>query len=269
MLFARFVLFCGELRFGFRSLRKNPAFALVAIAILTLGIGATTAIFSVVNSVVLRPLPFKDPDHLVWIWSRRPTNNKAPFSLPDFLDHRDQNQTLEQVAAFGNIGLSLSGIERTDQLQGQRVSANLFQLLGVEPAQGRLMQPADDEPGKQHVVVLTHECWQRRFGGDRKIVGKPLILNGESYEVIGIAPHDFALPTPQAELAIPLAPDVDPLRNERGSVNFLRLIGRLKSDVTIGQAEADLAGIVTRQRQQFGDAYLKKIGVNLVQLPEE
>lgn len=129
------------LRFAFRSLRKNPGFTFVAI----------------VNSVLLRPLPFKDPDQLVWIWSRRPDNNKAPFSLPDFLDHRDQNQTLDQIAAFGNIGLSLSGVERTDRLQGQRVSANLFQLLGVDAEHGRLMLVSDDEPGQRHVVVLTHE----------------------------------------------------------------------------------------------------------------
>src|SRR6185295_16429517 len=171
--------FSGNLRFALRSLRKNPAFAFVAIAILSLGIGATTAIFSVVNSVLLRPLPFKDPDQLVWIWSRRPDNNKAPFSLPDFLDHRDQNQTLEQVAAFGNIGVSLSGVERTDRLQAVRVSANLFQLLGVEAAHGRLMVPADDEPGQRHVVVLSYESWQRRFGADPHIAGKSLILNGE------------------------------------------------------------------------------------------
>lgn len=258
-----------NLRFGLRSLRKNPAFALVAIAILTLGIGATTAIFSVVNSVLLRPLPFKDPDQLVWIWSRRPDNNKAPFSVPDFLDHRDQNQTLEQIAAFGNIGVSLSGVEKTDRLQAVRVSASLFQLLGVDAANGRLMAPSDDEPGQQHVVVLSYECWQRRFGADPQIAGKSLVLNGESYRVIGVTPQDFAMPNPQAELAIPLAPDVDPLRNERSSVNFLRLIGRLKNGVTIRQAEADLAGIVTRQRQQFGDAYLKKTGVNLVSLHEE
>lgn len=269
MLFVPFVLFCGHLRFGFRSLRKNPAFALVAIAILALGIGATTAIFSVVNSVLLRPLPFRDPDQLVWIWSRRPDNNKAPFSLPDFLDHRDQNQTLDQVAAFANTGLSLTGVERTDRLQALRVSANLFQLLGLEAQHGRLMLASDDEPGQRHVVVLTHECWQRRFGGEPQIVGRSLILTGESYQVIGVAPRDFSLPNPQAELAIPLAPDVDPLRNERGSVNFLRLIGRLKSDVTISQAEADLDGIVKRQRQQFGDAYLKKTGTNLVSLHEE
>ena len=122
----------------------------------------------------------------MWVWSRRPDNNKAPFSLPDFLDYRDQNQTLLEIAAFGNIGLSLSGAERTDRLQGLRVSANLFQLLGVDPKLGRLILPQDDQPDQRHVVVLTYECWQRRFAGEAQIVGKTLNLNGESYEVIGI-----------------------------------------------------------------------------------
>ena len=257
-----------DLRYGARSLRRNPGFALVAIITLALGIGGTTAVFSVVNSVLLRPLPFKNPDQLVWVWSRRPDNNKAPFSLPDFLDYRDQNQTLE-IAAFGNIGLSLSGAERTDRLQGMRVSANLFQLLGVDASRGRLMLPQDDEPEQRHVVVLTYECWRRRFASDAQIVGKTLNLNDESYQVIGILPRNLSLPYPEAELAIPLAPDVDPLRNVRGSVNFLRAIARLKTGVTRGQAESDLSGIVLRERQQYGDAYLKKTGINLVPLYEE
>ncbi len=122
----------------------------------------------------------------MWVWSRRPDNNKAPFSLPDFLDYREQNQTLREIAAFGNIGLSLSGAERTDRLQGLRVSANLFQLLGVDASLGRLMLPQDDQPDQRHVVVLKYECWQRRFAGEAQIVGKTLNLNGESYEVIGI-----------------------------------------------------------------------------------
>src|SRR5215510_3849909 len=143
--------FYQSFRYALRSLRQNRGFALVAIITLALGVGATTAVFSVVNSVLLRPLPFRDPDQLVWVWSRRPDNNKAPFSLPDFLDHRDQNQTLDQIAAFGNIGVSLSGIERTDRLQAQRVSANLFQLLGVDAEHGRLMLPSDDDPGQRHV----------------------------------------------------------------------------------------------------------------------
>jgi len=258
-----------DLRYGARSLRKNPAFSLVAVITLTFGIGATTAVFSVVNSVLLRPLPFKNPDQLVWVWSRRPDNNKAPFSMPDFLDYRDQNQTLREIAAFGNIGLSLSGAERTDRLQGLRVSANLFQLLGVDASLGRLMLPQDDQPDQRHVVVLTHECWQRRFAGEAQIVGKTLNLNGESYEIIGILPRSFSLPNPEAELAIPLAPDVDPLRNLRGSVNFLRAIARLEAGVTRQQAESDLSAIVMRERQQYGDAYLKKTGINLVPLYEE
>lgn len=258
-----------DLRYGARSLRKNPGFAFVAIITLALGIGASTAVFSVVNSVLLRPLPFKDPDQLVWVWSRRPDHNKAPFSLPDFLDYRDQNQTLLEIAAFSNIGLSLSGAERTDRLQGVRVSANLFQLLGVDASLGRLLLPQDDQPDQRHVVVLTYECWQRRFAGEARIVGKTLNLNGESYEVVGILRRSFSLPNPEAELAIPLAPEIDPLRNMRSSTNFLRAIARLKPGVTRSQAESDLSAIVMREREQYGEAYFKKTGINLVPLYEE
>lgn len=258
-----------DLQSAARSLRKNPAFAFAAVITLALGIGATTAVFSVVNSVLLRRLPFKNPDQLVSIWSRRPDNNRAPFSVPDFLDHRDQNETLKEIGAFANIGLSLSGSEKTERLPGLRVSANLFQLLGVDAVLGRLMLPQDDDPAQKHVVVLTFESWLRRFAGDRQIIGKTLNLNGEGYEVIGVLPHSFTLPIREAELAIPLSPDSDPLRNVRNSVNFLRLIARLKPGVTRAQAESDLSAIVTRQREQYGEAYIKKTGVNLVPLYEE
>lgn len=258
-----------DLRYGARSLLKQPAFALVAVITLALGIGANTAIFSVVNSVLLRQLPFKNPDQLMWVWSSRTDRDNAPFTLPDFLDYRDQNQTLEQIAAFSNVGLSLSGTERTERLQGLRVSANLFHLLGVDASAGRTLLPEDDEPGRRHVVTLTYECWQRRFGGDPQMIGKTLNLNGESYQVVGILPQRFSLPVREAEMAIPLAPEVDPLRNLRSSVNFLRAVARLKPDVTRQQAAADLTAIVTRQRQQYGDAYLKKTGVRLVPLYEE
>ena len=156
-----------DLRYGARSLLKKPGFALVAVITLALGIGANTAIFSVVNSVLLRQLPFKNPDQLMWVWSSRTDRDNAPFCLPDFLDYRDQNQTLELIAAFSNIGLSLSGTERTERLQGLRVSANLFHLLGVDASAGRTLLPEDDEPGRRHVAVLTYECWQRRFGSTK------------------------------------------------------------------------------------------------------
>lgn len=258
-----------NVRYGARSLQRDRGFTLVAIITLALGIGATTAVFSVVNSILLRPLPFKNPDELVWVWSRRPDNNKAPFNLPDFLDYREQNQTLVEIAAFSNFGVSLSGTEKTDRIQAMRVSANLFQLLGVNASYGRLLVSQDDQPDQRHVVVLTHNCWQQRFAGEPNIIGKTLNLNGEGYEVVGILPASYSLPNPDAELAIPLAPEVDPLRTIRSSVNFLRAIGRVKDSVTRAQAEADLNSIVARQRQQYGEAYSKKTGINLVPLYEE
>ncbi|HKV34840.1 MAG TPA: ABC transporter permease [Pyrinomonadaceae bacterium] len=257
-----------DLRFGARSILKNRGFALAAVITLTLTIGATTAIFSVVNSVLLRPLPFQNPAELMTVSSRRTDRNDAPFTLPDFLDYRDQNRSLDQIAGFTNVGLSLSRSEATERLQAIRVSSNIFQLLGVDAFQGRTLVPEDDEPGKQHVAVLTHDCWRKRFFSDQQIVGTNIILDTKSYQVVGILPPQFELPIREAELAIPLAPDADPLRTLRSSTNFLRAIARLKSGVTPPQAEADLTGIVHQQRQQFGELYVKKIGVRLVPLQE-
>ncbi|HXQ72189.1 MAG TPA: ABC transporter permease [Pyrinomonadaceae bacterium] len=257
-----------DLGFGARSILKNRGLALTAVITLALAIGATTAIFSVVNSVLLRPLPFQNPAELMTVSSRRTDRNDAPFTLPDFLDYRDQNRSLDQIAAFTNVGLSLSGSETTERLQAMRVSSNIFQLLGIDAFQGRTLLPEDDEPGKQHVVVLTHDCWRKRFAGNQQIVGTNIILDTKSYQVVGILPPRFELPIREAELAIPLAPEADPLRTVRSSVNFLRAIARLKSGVTPQQAEADLNGIVHQQRQQFGELYVKKIGVRLVPLQD-
>jgi putative ABC transport system permease protein len=258
-----------DLRFGVRMLLKHKTFTAVAVLSLSLGIGANTAIFSVVNSVLLRQLPFRDPEQLMSVASRRTDRDSAPFTLADFIDFRDQNQSLEQIAAFGTIGLSLSSVDKTEQLQGVRVSANLFQLLGIDASAGRTLISDDDQPGRSHVAVLTYDCWQRRFGGDPQVIGKSLRLNGESFEAVGVLPRNFTLPVKDAEIAIPLSPDADPLRAVRSATNFLRGIARRKSGVTREQAESDLSGVVTRQRQQFGDIYLKKTGVHLVQLQEE
>lgn len=258
-----------DLRFGVRMLLKHKSFTIVAIISLVLGIGANTAIFSVVNAALLRQLPFRDPEQLMSVSSKRTDRNDAPFTLPDFLDYRDQNQTLDQIAAFSSLGLSLARTEKNEQVQGMRVSANLFQLLGVNAAAGRIFLPEEDEPGRRHVVVLTNECWQRRFGGDPKLIGNILNLNGESYEVVGVLPSNVSLPVPEAELAIPLAPAADPLRDARNSVNFLRGIARLKNGVSREQAESDLTAIVVRQREQYGEPYLRKQGVRLILLRDE
>ena len=258
-----------DLRFGVRMLLKHKSFTTVAIVSLALGIGANTAIFSVVNAVLLRELPFKDPQRLVSVASNRTDRDDAPFTVADFIDYRDQNRTLEQIAAYGNIAISLSTSERTEQLLGLRVSANLFQLLGVDATSGRTLLPEDDDPAGRHVVVLTHECWQRRFAGDPQVIGKTLTLNGESFAAVGVLPRGYSLPNKDAELAIPLAPAADPLQAVRSSTNYLRGIARLKTGVTREQAESDLTAIVTRQREQYGDIYLKKTGVHLVQLRDE
>ena len=258
-----------DLRYSLRVLTQKPGFTLTVVITLALGIGANTAIFSVVNAVLLRELPFKNPDQVMWVWSTRTDRDKAPFTLPDFLDYRDQNQTLDQIAAFSSIGLNLTGSEKAERLQGLRVSANVFELLGVDAAAGRLFVPDDDEPARRQVAVLSYESWQKRFGRNPQTVGKALTLNGETYTVIGVLPPRFTLPDREAELAIPLSPNVDPLREVRSSTNFLRAVARLKPGVTRQQAEADLTSIVGRQRQQFGDAYLTKTGARLVPIFEE
>ena len=258
-----------DLRYGFRVLRQKPGFALTVIVTLALGIGANTAIFSVVNAVLLRELPFKNPEEVMWVWSSRIDREKAPFTLPDFQDYRDQNQTLDQIAAFSSVGLNLTGTETAERLSGMRVSANLFQLLGVDASAGRLFVAEDDEPARRHVAVLTYESWQKRFGANPQTIGQVLTLNGASYTVIGVLPQSFNLPDRDAEVAIPLSPSVDPWRDVRSSTNFLRAVGRLKPGVTREQAHADLTAIVVRQKQQFGDSYLKKNGVRLVPIFEE
>jgi predicted permease len=258
-----------DLRYSLRVLRQKPGFAFTVIATLALGIGANTAIFSVVNAVLLRELPFQKPDEVVWVWSSRTDRDKAPFTMPDFLDYREQNQTLDQIAAFTSTGLNLTGTEKAERLQALRVSANVFELLGVDASAGRLFVVDDDEPARRHVAVLTYESWQKRFGGNSQTVGQVLTLNGEAYTIIGVLPPRFTLPDREAELAIPLSPAVDPSRDVRSSTNFLRAVARLKPGVTRQQAEADLTSIVARQKQQFGEAYLKKNGVRLVPIHEE
>ena len=261
--------FVQDMRYSLRVLLRKPGFTITVIITLALGIGANTAIFSVVNAVLLRELPFKNADEVMWVWSTRTDRDKAPFTVPDFTDYRDQNQTLEQIAAFCNVGVNLTGSEKTERLQAMRVSANLFQLLGVDAGAGRLFVPEDDDPARKPVAVLSFESWQKRFGGDTQVVGKELNLDGESYTVVGVLPSHFTLPDREAELAIPLRPLTDPLRDLRSSTNFLRAVARLKPGVTRQQAEADLTSIVGRQRQQFGDPYLKKTGVRLVPIYEE
>lgn len=258
-----------DLRYGLRMMLKQPVFTGVAVLALALGIGGNTAIFSLVNTILLRQLPFRQPEQLVWVSARRPDSGKYSFTLPDFIDYRDQNQSLAGIAAFANWSANLTDRGDPERLQGLRISANAFQMLGVEAEVGRALLPADDTPGDQRVVVLGHGLWQRRFGADPQLVGKTLTLNGNSYTVVGVLPPQFFFPIREAELAIPLAPEADPWRGVRTSVNFLRALARLKPDVTREQAEADLTSVAQRLRQQYPVANAQKLGVTLSPLHEE
>jgi putative ABC transport system permease protein len=258
-----------DLRFGVRTMLKQPLVSAIAVLALALGIGGNTAIFSMVNAILLRQLPFRDPDRLVSVTVRRPDPGRFSFNLPDYIDYRDQNRSLEGLAAYANWSANLSDSGDPERLQGIRISADAFEMLGVEAVVGRALQPTDDTPGQQRVVVLSHGLWRRRFGADPQIVGKSLTLNGAGYIVVGVLPPQFFFPIREAELAIPLAPDADPWRDLRTSTNFLRGWARLKPGVTREQAEADLSAVAQRIRQQYPVANAQKLGVTLSPLRDD
>jgi len=257
-----------DITFSFRLLWKNRGFAAAAILILALAIGANSTIFTLVNSILLRQLPFGNSDGLVWIWSTRTDRDKAFFSIPNLIDTREQATTLSAIAAFANWGANLTESGEAERLQGVRISANAFEMLGVQAAVGRTLQPSDGLAGSQRTVVLAHGLWQRRFGGDRAIAGRAILLNGDAYTVAGILPSNFVFPGADAEMAVPLILETDPRRGDRGS-NFLRVFAHLKDGVTPGQAQDELSAITARLRDQYPEANAKHTNPRVLPLRDE
>jgi putative ABC transport system permease protein len=258
-----------DLRLAVRRLRQAPGFVLVGLITLALGIGANTALFSVVHAVLLRPLPFAEPEGLYAIWSRHTSTDRYPFQLPEFCDYRDQNRSLATLAGFASWSANLTGDGPAERVAGLRVSGPFFDMLGAPPALGRTLEPADDTPGREKVVVLSYGLWQRRFGGDAAIVGRSLRLNGEPYTVLGVLGSDFLFPVRNVDLAIPLAPDKDPWRHNRDSTSFVRLIGRARNGVTAAQIAGDLEAIGRRLQAEFPASYARKLGVTVRPYREE
>jgi predicted permease len=226
-----------DLRYSARMLKKNPGFSLIAIITLALGIGANTAIFSVVNGVLLRPLAYHEPARLVTLLQE----GRGPVAAANFLDLRASNQSYTQVAVAEAWGGALAGGDRPEMISGLRMGEGLFDLLGVQPLLGRTLQAEDYQPGKDQVLVLSHKLWQRAFGGDPQIVGKQLKFSNESYTVVGVMPPQFQFPpfwSTRAELWGPL--DLRPRAAERATGGSLRVFGRLKPGVTLQQAQAEL-----------------------------
>ena len=258
-----------SIRHAVRRLRRTPGFTLLALATLTLGIGANAAIFSVVDAVLLRPLPFSRPDRVYAIWSRHTSTDRYPFSLPEFCDYRDRNRSLAAIAGLAGWSGNLAGEGTTERLPGMRVSGSLFEMLGVSAVVGRTLLPSDDDAGNEKVVVLSHGLWQRRFGGEPGVVGRPVILNGEAYTVVGVLPRDFLFPVRDIELAIPLAPEQHPWRHNRESTNFLRVLARAREGSSPDEVVSDLEEIGKRLQQEFPGTYARKMGVLVTPYREE
>jgi putative ABC transport system permease protein len=244
----------ADVRYGLRSLLKRPGFTIVALLALTLGIGANTAIFSLVNAVLLRPLPFPEPDRLVWAWGNiRGGGNRASVAPLDYLDYRERNKTFSEFAAMFSIPVpvNFTGGGEPERLTGAGVTGNYFQALGVQPLMGRTFQFENEHSGQDNVVVLSYGLWQRRFGGDPSILNKTITLNGRSHSVIGVMPRDFSFPR-SAELWVPMNFDGGPEMKQR-KAHFLRPIGRLKPGVTLEQAQADTDIVAKQLEAQFPD----------------
>ena len=257
-----------DVRFGVRMLLKNPGFTIIAVIALALGIGANSAIFSVVNTVLLRPLPFKEPDRLVMVWEDA-TKHGYPRDTPapaNYVDWRDQNQVFEGMAAIADRSFNLTGIGEPERIDGWRVSASLFPLLGVEPQLGRSFLPEEDQAGGGRVVIMSQGLWQRRFGSDPTIIGKAVTLNGESYAVVGVMPQNFQFPSREGDLWVPIAFDSKEAGNRGG--HFLKVLARMKPGVTLQQAQTEMKAIAARLQQQYPDSNTD-LGAAVVPLHEQ
>lgn len=241
-----------DIRFGFRTLLRSPATTLVAVLTLALGIGANSAIFSVVDSVLLEPLPYSQADELVMVWEAAPKLGFPRFTVSpaNFHDFRAQSRSFEHLVAMQRRRLNLTGGEQPEVLLGSAVSPAFFRMLDVKPMLGRGFEDDEGIPGKGKVAVLSYGLWQRRFGGDRGIVGRSLNLNGESFQVIGVAPQGFEMPN-KAEIWVPL--DMDFAGGPRGA-HFLGTVGRLKDGVSLEKAEAEMIGIAAQLARQYPES---------------
>ncbi|HKQ77149.1 MAG TPA: ABC transporter permease [Blastocatellia bacterium] len=241
-----------DLRYGLRTLAKNPGFTVVAVFTLALGIGANSAIFSVVNGVLLRPLPLEDPDRLIKIWETFLPSGQGTVSVPNLKDWREQNTVFNGIAAYTFSSLNLREQDSPERLQGATVTTNFFDVVGVRPRLGRAFQAGDDESGRNRVVLLSHQLWQRNFGGAAKVVGKEISLNGENYTVIGVMPPEFRFPSRLTELWVPLVFPTDQVNNRDN--HWMFTLARLKPDIAFEQAREQMVSIAKRLEQQYPDS---------------
>ena len=261
--------FFRDLRYSARMLIKSPGFTAVAVVALTLGIGANTAIFSVVDSVLLRPLPYSDPGRLMQLWeaSARKGRSEMPASYPNFADWRDQNHVFEQVVAYSDWTFNLTGAGEPERIRSAIVSPAFFSVLGIKPIRGRVFLSGEDERGKDMVAVISESLWQRRFDSDPNVVGRSLNLDDKSFTVVGVIARGVQAPLLAGEIEL-WAPVSHGFGFTNRDGHYLNVIGRLKADTTPQQAQADMDTIASRLEQQYPESN-KGRGMRVVSLGEQ
>jgi putative ABC transport system permease protein len=241
-----------DIRYAIRKLSRTPAFTAIAAFTLALAIGATTAIFSVVDGVLLKPLPFREPDRVVRVTNIR-QSSRMPSSVPDYLDFKAQTKSFASMSPIDNQAMNLTGGTEPERVQASRVGASFWTLLGVTPALGRGFAPNEDAPSAGRVVVLSDGLWKRRFGTDRRIVGKTIALDGNSYTVVGVAPPRFRFPD-RPDLWIPLVFGPEDLNPEGRGAHWIGVMARMAPNVTVAQANAEMVTLTRRLEQQYPES---------------
>src|SRR6185436_12813936 len=238
-----------DLRYTARMLRRAPGFAITAVLIVALGIGATTAAFSVTDFVLLRPLPFPDPERLVKVWERTAGYGRMELSPANYRDWKKASTVFESIGTYHGLAVNMLGAGEPLRVEGAAVSYDLFPTLGVQPLIGRLFLDTDDREGAAGTTLLSYRLWQTRYGGDPAVIGRQVRLDDEAYTVVGVMPREFRFPTADAQLWAPLRFTEENYvdRND----NWMYVVGRLRPDASLGQAQAEMDVIAAQSRQQY------------------
>jgi len=238
-------------KYALRSLKNNPGFTIVALLTLALGIGANSAMFSIVNAVLLRPLPYRDPQRLVLLSEHWPQFPRLSLSYLNYRDWRDQSHSFEAVAAVRDDVVTMTGISEAERLPAQNVTANLFGMLGVKPELGRTFSDAEDKPGGPPVALISHSLWRRHFSSSPAVLGQSIILDNESYSIIGVMPAGYEVLQQAPDVILPFEPWAKTLPDDRSWHPGILPIARLKPDVSLEQARSEIAVIAKRLENQY------------------
>lgn len=262
--------FLDDLRFALRLVIKNPVAAFAVVLVLALGIGANTAIFTIVDCVLIRPLPYQNPEQLTMLWETEPELSKAPVAGPDYEDWKTTAHSFQSIAGGTEAMFNLTGSGEPLRVEGFSLAPNMFDLLGVHAALGRTFQPGEDQSGHERAVILTYGLWQRAFGGDRSVIGRDVALDGKNYSVIGVLPAQFRFPEVwglQPQCFVPMVIGEQPWQKMRGS-HWMFVLGRLKPGMTVAQADAELRGIAKNLETAYPDSN-SQISARVISLREQ